>query len=97
MTQPGDPNIIILEAMVKALGDLSGAVVFVGGCSTGLLVTSVQAQPIRVTKDVDVVVQAASTREYHAMEKSLRERGFTHDMSEHAPSADGYMKTCNWT
>ena len=61
--QRGDPNIIILEAMVKALGELSDAVVFVGGCSTGLLVTSVQAQPIRVTKDVDVVVQVASTRE----------------------------------
>ena len=89
MTQQGDPNIIILEAMVKALGDLGGTVVFVGGCSTGLLVTSVQAQPIRVTKDVDVVVQVASTREYHAMEKSLRERGFTHDMSEDAP-------ICRW-
>lgn len=89
MTQQGDPNIIILEAMVKALGDLSGAVVFVGGCSTGLLVTSVQAQPIRVTKDVDVVVQVASTREYHAMENALRKRGFTHDMSEEAP-------ICRW-
>ncbi len=87
--QQGDPNLIILEAMVKALGDLRDALVFVGGCSTGLLVTSVQAQPIRVTKDVDVVVQVASTREYHAMESALRKRGFTHDMSEEAP-------ICRW-
>ncbi len=89
MMQQGDPNLIILEAMVKALGDLRDALVFVGGCSTGLLVTSVQAQPIRVTKDVDVVVQVASTREYHAMESALRKRGFTHDMSEEAP-------ICRW-
>lgn len=87
--QRGNPNIIILEAMVKALGDLSDAVVFVGGCSTGLLVTSVQAQPIRVTKDVDVVAQVTTTREYHAMESALRKRGFAHDMSEDAP-------ICRW-
>lgn len=87
--QRGNPNIIILEAMVKALGDLSDAVVFAGGCSTGLLVTSVQAQPIRVTKDVDVVAQVSTTREYHAMEGALRKRGFAHDMSEDAP-------ICRW-
>ena len=74
--QQGNPNLIILEAMVQALGDLTNAVVFAGGCSTGLLVTSVQAQPIRVTKDVDVVVQVASTREYpgHPI-SSMRCRG----------------------
>ena len=85
----GNPNIVILEAMVQALGDLSDALVFVGGCSTGLLVTSVQAQPIRVTEDVDVVVQVASAREYHAMESALRKRGFVHDLSEDAP-------ICRW-
>ena len=89
MIQQGNPNLIILEAMVQALGDLTNAVVFAGGCSTGLLVTSVQAQPIRVTKDVDVVVQVASTREYHAMESALRKRGFVNDMSDDAP-------ICRW-
>ena len=88
-TRAGNPNIITFEAMVQALGELSDALVFVGGCSTGLLVTSVQAQPIRVTEDVDVVVQAASAREYHAMESGLRKRGFTHDPSEDAP-------ICRW-
>ena len=88
-TRAGNPNIIILEAMVQALGELSDALVFVEGCSTGLLVTSVQAQPIRVTEDVDVVVQVASAREYHAMESALRKRGFTHDLLEDAP-------ICRW-
>ena len=83
-TRAGDPNILILEAMVKALGELSDAMVFIGGCATGLLVTSVQAQPIRVTEDVDVVVQVASTREYHAIESALRQRGFTKDLAEDA-------------
>ena len=65
------------------------SLVFVGGCATGLLVTSVRAQPIRMTKDVDVVTQAATAQEYHAMEGSLRKLGFANDMTAGAP-------ICRW-
>jgi predicted nucleotidyltransferase len=76
-----DPNLAILELATKALGDLCDSLVFVGGCAAGLLVTAVQAQAIRATQDVDVVVQVATMREYHAMERELANRGFRNDTS----------------
>lgn len=33
------PNLAILELAVRALGELTDSLVFVGGCATGLLVT----------------------------------------------------------
>ncbi len=55
-----DPNLVILELATQALGDLCDSLVFVGGCAAGLLVTAAQAQAIRATQDVDVVVQVAT-------------------------------------
>lgn len=60
---------------------------FVGGCATGLLVTSAQAQDIRPTRDVDVVAAITSLSDYHRLEKTLRDNGFAHD-------PDG--PTCRW-
>ncbi|MHB1053630.1 MAG: hypothetical protein ACYCZT_11270 [Thiobacillus sp.] len=48
-----------------------------------------RAQAIRVTQDVDVVVHAVSTGDYHAMEKAIESRGFKHDLSPEAP-------ICRW-
>jgi predicted nucleotidyltransferase len=84
-----DPNRLILSRVATALGDLRESVVFVGGCSTGLLVTAIRAQTIRPTDDVDMVAQAATAREYHEVEALLGERGFVHDMSADAP-------ICRW-
>jgi predicted nucleotidyltransferase len=84
-----DPNRLILSRVAWALGDLRESVVFVGGCSTGLLVTAIRAQTIRPTDDVDMVVQAATAREYHEVEALLGQRGFEHDMSTDAP-------ICRW-
>lgn len=60
-----NPNIAILELAVRALGELTDSLVFVGGCATGLLVTKTRANQIRATEDVDVVAQAATIGEYH--------------------------------
>jgi len=84
-----DPNRLILSRVARALGDLRESLVFVGGCSTGVLVTTIRAQTIRPTDDVDMVVQATTAREYHMVEASLSERGFAHDMSADAP-------ICRW-
>jgi predicted nucleotidyltransferase len=84
-----DPNRLILSRVARALGDLRDSMVFVGGCSTGLLVTTIRAQTIRPTDDVDMVVQAATARKYHEVEALLIERGFAHDMSTDAP-------ICRW-
>lgn len=63
-----DPNRAILTLVAHALGELCEELVFVGGCATGLLVTSVRAQTVRMTQDVDIVAQVTTAQEYHAME-----------------------------
>jgi integrase len=63
-----NPNIAILEMAVQALGELTDSLVFIGGCATGLLVTRIRANQIRVTEDVDVIAEAATITEYHGVE-----------------------------
>jgi len=89
MSAPLDPNRAMLLRVAQALGDLRESLVFVGGCATGLLVTSIRAQMLRPTDDVDMVAQAATAQEYHNVEKRLQARGFMHDMSVEAP-------ICRW-
>lgn len=84
-----DPNLPILTLIAKSLGMLCESLVFVGGCATGLLLTAPRAQAIRATQDVDVVVHAISTADYHAIEKAVESRGFKHDLSPEAP-------ICRW-
>ena len=61
------------------LGDLRDEFVFVGGCTTGLLITDPAAANIRPTFDVDVIVATASVAEYYAIAKRLRALGFHED------------------
>jgi hypothetical protein len=84
-----DPNLPLLESMVAALGPLCDRFVFVGGCITGLLITEPASPPVRATRDVDVIVQVVSLREYHALERELEGAGFTHDRRQDAP-------VCRW-
>jgi predicted nucleotidyltransferase len=84
-----DPNVPMLERVVHALGDLCDSLVFVGGCATGLLVTTIRAQQIRVTEDVDVVAKVTNIVGYQRIEKQLAGRGFRHDTSADAP-------ICRW-
>ena len=84
-----DPNLPILILIAQSLGELCESLVFVGGCATGLLLTTPRAQAIRATQDVNVVVHALSTADYHAMEKAVESRGFKHDLSPEAP-------ICRW-
>lgn len=89
MIRPVDPNRAMLLRVAQALGDLRESLVFVGGCATGLLVTTIRSQVIRPTDDVDMVTQATTAREYHEVEKKLQARGFVHDLSSDAP-------ICRW-
>jgi predicted nucleotidyltransferase len=86
---PNDPNLIRVELVAHALGDLCDELVLVGGCAAGLLYTSAQAPPPRTTYDVDLVVEVAALSGYHAMEARFSERGFTRDMAPDAP-------LCRW-
>ena len=74
---------------VDRLGELADEMVFLGGCATGLLITDSAAPPIRVTRDVDAIVQVVSLNEYYKLSAKLRALGFTEDKSEGAP-------ICRW-
>jgi predicted nucleotidyltransferase len=84
-----NPNLAILELVAQALGPVCDEVIFVGGCATGLLLTQARVESIRITEDVDIVAQALTARDYHLIEKKVRQQGFTNDMRPKAP-------ICRW-
>ena len=84
-----NPNLAILELVAQALGPVCDSVIFVGGCATGLLLTQERPERIRVTEDVDIVAQALTVHDYHAIEKRVRAQGFNNDMRAGAP-------ICRW-
>jgi hypothetical protein len=51
-----DPNRQLLLSAVEKLAPLLHRLVFVGGCTTGMLLTDPGAAGVRVTRDVDVIV-----------------------------------------
>jgi hypothetical protein len=87
---PNDPNVVMLELVARRLQpDLCSALVFVGGAVLGLLITDPAMPAIRPTEDVDLVAEVAAWTDYHALELTLRERGFTQDVRRGAPM-------CRW-
>ncbi len=89
MGRPQNPNMEILQLAVAQLGDLVNEMVFLGGCATGLLITDPAAPSIRMTRDVDVIVQVTSLLEYSRLSEKLRTKGFKEDTSDDAP-------ICRW-
>jgi len=79
----------MVERIAESLGPLCEQVVFVGGSATGLLITDPNAAAIRITNDVDVIVEVATYGAYNSMEVALRGKGFRNDTSEGAP-------LCRW-
>ena len=75
-------NIAMLEIVANRLGDLICDVVFVGGCTTSLLIDDPGAPDVRITQDVDCIVDVLSLNEHHQLEKKLREKGFKQSISE---------------
>lgn len=84
-----NPNLAILELVATALGPVCDSVIFVGGCATGLLLTQERPDRIRITEDVDIVAQALTIHDYHAIEARVRAQGFSNDMRPKAP-------ICRW-
>ncbi len=79
----------ILELAIHRLGSLYEKMVFLGGCATGLLLTDPAAPTIRVTRDIDVLVEVASLAAYHRLAEDLREKDFIEDLGPEAP-------ICRW-
>jgi len=89
MTKEGNRNLDTLLLAVEELGELCDEMVFLGGCTTGLLITDQASPPVRETKDIDVIVEVTTRAEYYKLSESLRELGFKEDQSEGAP-------LCRW-
>lgn len=89
MVSAQNPNKDMLILTVEKLNDLADEMVFVGGCAAGLLITDPAAPPIRVTRDVDAIVQVISRGDYYQLSEKLRAQDFIEDMSEGAP-------ICRW-
>src|SRR5712691_7800248 len=73
----------MLEQAAAELGPLCERVAFLGGASLVLWVTDPASPPIRVTDDVDVIVEVGSLVEYYALGEKLREQGFEEDAERH--------------
>lgn len=84
-----DPNRQMFEGVVHLLRPLLEELVFVGGCTTGLLLTDAAASGIRPTNDVDAIVDVTTYAKYAALSERLRELGLTEDHTEGAP-------LCRW-
>jgi len=82
-----DDNVAMISAVATALGpELCRDFAFVGGCTTGLLLTdSYTRQQVRHTDDVDLIVHVISRAGWHSLLEKLRERGFKEDMHSDAP------------
>lgn len=72
-------NLAQLEAVAAALEPVLNKLVFVGGCTTALLVDAAAHAGVRQTEDVDVIVDIATVQHYHKFGKELRQLGFRED------------------
>ena len=82
----------IEEAICKLQDKFQGVnrrFAFLGGSVLSLLITDKTVDSIRVTKDVDVMMDIKSRKEFHGVDEMLERMGFRHDTREDAP-------ICRW-
>lgn len=89
MVRTAETNLEMIRHVARRLGGLRERVVFLGGAATALLITDTATPDVRVTTDVDVIVDIASKGEYYRLAGSLRSLGFKEDSGEGAPM-------CRW-
>jgi predicted nucleotidyltransferase len=82
-------NLELLTSVAGLLRPILDELVFVGGCTTALLITDEAAAEVRTTYDVDAIAEIASYAEYAAFSERLKQLGFAEDHSEGAP-------ICRW-
>ncbi len=86
MSTPGkNQNLDLLILASERLRPLLDRLVFVGGATTGLLISDPAAPDIRSTRDVDVIIEIQHYGDYHKLEKELGDLGFRPSQEEAAP------------
>lgn len=81
-------NLQMIGLVAKRLEPLLDRLVFLGGCTTALFITDEASPDVRVTHDVDVIVEVLSRNEYWQLEERLRELGCSQEIDEEV--------TCRW-
>lgn len=71
-------NLNNIKVIYRALEELSGKVVFVGGATVSLYADRPSTE-VRPTKDVDILIELLQYKDYAAMEEDLRKKGFIND------------------
>jgi hypothetical protein len=84
-----NPNLQLLVEAAKLLKPILGELVFVGGCTTALLITDKAAADVRPTYDVDAIAEINSYVDYSSFSEKLKALGFREDTREGAP-------LCRW-
>ena len=64
-----------IETIAMALGDLNDQVVYVGGAVVGLYIDDPGAPEMRPTKDIDIVLEIASSHHLEELRQKLADRG----------------------
>ena len=82
-------SLSMLEHVAECLGDLLTQVGFTGGSVVALYVDDFSASEIRLTEDVDIVVEVVTLREYYETEAKLRTLGWKQPVREGDP-------ICRW-
>ncbi|MEX0828118.1 MAG: hypothetical protein WD005_04110 [Haliea sp.] len=86
MAMPGKKhNLELLILASDQLEPLLDKLIFVGGATSGLLITDPAAPDIRFTVDVDVIVEIQHYTDYKKLEQELMKLGFKPSLQEDAP------------
>jgi len=78
-------HIDMIATIVRGLGDLKDDVVFVGGATVGFHISDPGAPEIRLSEDVDCVIEITSRNRYYELDEKLRRRGFKDPRGEDHP------------
>lgn len=72
-------NLLRIKTVVTALQEMGDQVVFVGGATVSFYADR-EAEEVRPTDDVDILIELLSYKEYTAINEKLRKKGFVNDM-----------------
>jgi predicted nucleotidyltransferase len=77
----------MISTVARAMGqELCNEVAFVGGCTTGLLLTDTYtAQQVRYTEDVDLIVHVVGKPGWYNLQEKLRSKGFRENAQSDGP------------
>lgn len=73
-------NISRIVAVYRALEELAKDVIFVGGATVSLYADR-QAEEIRPTDDIDILIEVTAYQDYASIEQEIRKKGFVNDVS----------------